>query len=128
MDLAPGMLALARRPWPAVAFRCADAHRLPFDDARFDAGVFADLLRGAGLDDITVDRLELTHRLPSADVLWDGVLHGAVRIAALVRGQSPDMQRRIRRAFDRIVERYKVGDGIELPVAVKIAAGRRATR
>jgi hypothetical protein len=41
------------------------------------------------------------------------------------RGQTPDMQRSIRRAFDRIVADYHEGGGLELPVSVKIAAGRK---
>jgi hypothetical protein len=43
-----------------------------------------------------------------------------------VRGQTPDMQRSIRRAFDRIVADYHTGSELELPGSVKIAAGRKA--
>ncbi|HVM06417.1 MAG TPA: class I SAM-dependent methyltransferase [Acidimicrobiales bacterium] len=39
VDLAEQMLALARRSHPAVEFRRADAHDLPFPDGSFDAAV-----------------------------------------------------------------------------------------
>ena len=37
IDIAEPMLAIARRRWPAVEFRQADAHQLPFADDSFDA-------------------------------------------------------------------------------------------
>jgi hypothetical protein len=40
-------------------------------------------------------------------------------------GGPPDMQRSIRRAFDRIVAVYDTGGELELPVSVKIAACRK---
>jgi hypothetical protein len=53
------------------------------------------------------------------------MLGGTVRATAQVRGQAPEMQRSIRRAFDRIVAGYHEGRELELPVSVKIAAGRK---
>ena len=90
-----------------------------------DDDAFAGLLHDAGLVDVTVTTLAFTHRMPSADALWDALLDGTVRASAQVRGQTPDMQRSIRRAFDRIVADYHAGSGLELPVSVKIAAGRK---
>jgi SAM-dependent methyltransferase len=90
-----------------------------------DDAAFAELLNGAGLVDVTVTGLTFTHRMPSTDAFWDAMLGGTVRAAAQVRGQTPDMQRSIRRAFDRIVADYHEGGGLELPVSVKIAAGRK---
>lgn len=83
------------------------------------------LLRGAGLGDVGVQRLAFTYRVASADELWTGVLDGTVRTSALVNGQPPDVRRRIRASFDRLAARHAVGDGLELPVSVKIASGRR---
>jgi ubiquinone/menaquinone biosynthesis C-methylase UbiE len=91
-----------------------------------DDAAFAGLLHDAGLVDVTVTSLTFSHRMPSADALWDALLEGTVRASAQVRGQTPDMQRSIRRAFDRIVADYHTGSELELPVSVKIAAGRRA--
>jgi ubiquinone/menaquinone biosynthesis C-methylase UbiE len=90
-----------------------------------DDAAFAGLLGDAGLVDVTVTNLAFTHRMPSADAFWDAMLDGTVRAAAQVRGQTPDMQRSIRRAFDRIVAEYHEGGALELPVSVKIAAGRK---
>lgn len=73
-----------------------------------------------------VRRLTFTHRVASPDLLWDGVLDGTVRTSALVKGQPIDVQRRIRATFDRLAAEYAVGDGLELPVSVKVATGRRA--
>ena len=199
VDVAAEILTLARRLWPDVAFRTADAHALPLDDDRFDAvvanflvphladheravgefvrvlapggrlalstwdhpeqvgllwpvvgavravgaqpspdippgpdffrfsddEVFAELLRGAGLADVSVESLAFTHSVPSADALWNGIVDGSVRTAALVRAQPPAVQRRIREAFDEIAERYRADDGLELPLSVKMASGRR---
>ncbi|HET6663938.1 MAG TPA: methyltransferase domain-containing protein [Acidimicrobiales bacterium] len=93
-----------------------------------DDAAFAELLSDAGLVDVTVTDLAFTHRMPSADAFWDAMLGGTVRASAQVRGQTPDMQRSIRRAFDRIVAHYYSGGELELPVSVKIAAGRKASR
>jgi SAM-dependent methyltransferase len=90
-----------------------------------DDTAFAELLHDAGLVDVAVTNLAFTHRMPSADAFWDAMLDGTVRASAQVRGQTPDMQRSIRRAFDRIVADYHEGGGLELPVSVKIAAGRK---
>lgn len=199
VDIAPEMLVLARRLWPDVAFRTADAHALPLADASFDAvvanfliphladheqavdefvrvlrpggrlalstwdrpervpvlGAFLDairlagaepptdvppgpdffryahdeelagLLRQAGLQDIAVHQLQFTHRLASTAELWEGVIGGSVRTAALVRDQPPDRQERIRAAFEQLVGHYRVEDGLELPVSVTIAAAAR---
>jgi ubiquinone/menaquinone biosynthesis C-methylase UbiE len=91
-----------------------------------DDAAFAGLLHDAGLGDVTVTNLAFTHRMPSAGALWNALLDGTVRASAQVRGQTPDMQRSIRRAFDRIVADYHSGSGLEVPVSVKISAGRKA--
>jgi hypothetical protein len=53
------------------------------------------------------------------------LLHGTVRISALIMGQPEETRRRIREAFDRLVGEYQSGVGLELPVSVKLAAGRK---
>ena len=65
-----------------------------------------------------------SHSSPSADDLWRGLLGGTVRTSALILRQSEDVQRKIRAAFDRIVQPYQVGDRLEIPVSVKLAAAR----
>lgn len=87
----------------------------------------AGLLRGGGLTDITVTEMVFTHRVFDADTFWEGFLATTVRSAALVKRQSPEMQRRIRHAFNERVAEYATSDGLELRVGIKIAAGRKAT-
>ena len=90
-----------------------------------DDDEFARLLRGAGLEDVEVQTVAFTHTEPSIDALWDGLMGGTVRTAALVVGQTTAVQQRIRAVFDRIVREYETeGGGLELPVSVKLASGR----
>ncbi len=49
---------------------------------------------------------------------------GTARTSAIVVGQPEETQRRVRAAFDRIVGEYESGGRLELPVSVKLAAGR----
>lgn len=86
---------------------------------------FRTLLRDAGLAEVTVETIDLTHRVSDAVALWHGLLGSSVRSAALIRAQPEDVRRRIRSELDRIVEPCRQPDGtLELPVAVKIGAGR----
>ena len=87
---------------------------------QFDA-----LLREAGLEDRKVEQVALTLRVPSPDELWDGLLGGTVRTSALILGQPEQTRRRIRQAFDRRVAEYRAANGLELPVSVKLASGRK---
>jgi SAM-dependent methyltransferase len=86
---------------------------------------FDTLLRGQGLEDRRVRTLGFTYRPSSADEFWDGLIRGTVRMSALVLGQPEDMQRRIRQAFEQRLEEFRTSDGFELPVSVKLAAGRK---
>ena len=111
----------------------AEAGATPPDDIpkgpdffRFSADEeFAALLRGAGLEAVEVRTVAFPLESPSSDDLWSGLLGGTVRTSALIEGQSPEVQRRIRQAFERLVDHYRVGGGLELPVSVKLASGRK---
>lgn len=89
------------------------------DDERFAA-----LLQDSGLRDVEVRTIGFNHALTTADELWDGLLDGTVRTAALVQGQPDETRQRIHAAFSRLVDEYRRGDRIEIPVSVKLAAGR----
>jgi SAM-dependent methyltransferase len=89
-------------------------------DEEFDA-----LLREQGLEDRQVKTIAFTHRASTAGEVWDGLLGGSVRTSALIVRQSEDMRHRIREAFERRVAEYRLADGLELPVSVKLAAGRK---
>ena len=88
-------------------------------------GEFAALVRDAGLQSVAVETIAFGYPLTSADRLWDGVLDGSVRMAALIRRQTAEIQDRIRTEFERLVAGYRVPDGLEIPVSVKLAAGRK---
>ena len=89
-------------------------------DEEFDA-----LMRAHGLEDRRVERVEFTHRVPSADELWAGFLAGSLRVAVLITTQPMETQQRVRAAFDRLVEEYRRDDGLDLPVSAKLASGRK---
>lgn len=86
---------------------------------------FCGLLRSAGLEDVHVTCIAFTHRVAGVEVLWRGMLEGGVRTPAMILNQTPETQRRIRSAFERLVEKYAVKNGLEVPVSVKLASGRK---
>ena len=92
-------------------------------DEEFDA-----LFREHGLEDRAVTTIAFTHRVATADELWDGLLGGTVRTSALILRQPEETRRRIRDAFDRLVGAYRRGSALELPVSVKLAVGRRPNK
>ena len=90
-----------------------------------DEAEFVLLFRNAGLSDVHVQTVAFTHRVASGDELWAGLITGTVRMRALVLAQPKETQTRIRAAFDRLVRSYATNGGLELPVSVKLASGRR---
>jgi SAM-dependent methyltransferase len=108
----------------AGASRPADLPSGP-DFFRFsDERELAGLLTGAGLEAVEVRTLSFSHRVATADELWDGFVNGTVRTQALIVRQSADTQARIREWLDETLEPYRVEGGFDLPVAVKLASGR----
>ena len=90
-----------------------------------DEAEFTRLLGDAGLGDIDVRTVAFTHRFAGRDALWTGLLGGTVRTQAVVLAQPEDVQARIRAAFDRLVRPYATKDGLEIPVSIKLASGRK---
>jgi SAM-dependent methyltransferase len=89
-----------------------------------DDAEFTRLLHGAGLRNVEVNTIAFTHHLGSADELWDGMSRATVRTRALIFDQPPDVQARIRAAYDRIIQEYVAADGgLDIPISVKVAAG-----
>lgn len=88
---------------------------------------FSGLLRSAGLKDVNVRYIAFTHSVAGPEELWRGVIEGGVRTPAMILRQGADTQRRIRLAFERLVAQYAVKGGLEVPVAVKLASGRKPT-
>ncbi len=81
-------------------------------------------MRAAGFADPVVETVPLVWRLPSGDALFEAFLHGAVRTAALLRGQTPDALDAIKRAIAKGAEAYRKGDAVELPMAAVLTSGR----
>ncbi|MEK6229584.1 MAG: class I SAM-dependent methyltransferase [Actinomycetota bacterium] len=95
------------------------------DPYRFaDNDEFRGLLRGAGLQDVEVHSVSLTHQVPDADELWQGMLGGSVRTAGLVMRQPPPTRTRVRAAVERLAEEYRGEGGLAIPACAKIARGR----
>jgi ubiquinone/menaquinone biosynthesis C-methylase UbiE len=87
---------------------------------------FAGLATGAGLTEVNVRRVAFTHRIRSADTLWDGLLGGTVRTSAAVLRQPAPMRAQIRAGFDRLVGAHAAEGGeLDLPVSVKLMSGRK---
>lgn len=125
-----------RSPMPGVLFLAVEQSGAPPAEGippgppfyRYaDDTLLTALLADAGLVDVEVHVVELSWRAPSAGAAWDALMEGTVRASAQVRGQSPTMQQRIRTAFDDLVAPHRIAGGaeIDLPVRVKIAAGRK---
>jgi ubiquinone/menaquinone biosynthesis C-methylase UbiE len=110
---AAGASAPAELPVGPPIFRFADEQE------------FAQLLRNQGFESVEVATISFSHAEPSVDDLWRGLLGGTVRTSAFLLQQTDDVQREIRTAFDRIVQQYRVGEGVEVPVSVKLASGRK---
>ncbi|HEV8475169.1 MAG TPA: class I SAM-dependent methyltransferase [Methylomirabilota bacterium] len=87
-----------------------------------DAALAA-LLRAAGLADVAVTTHTWTHRAPSVDMWWHGGLGGMARAASAIRGQSADVQRRIRAEFERLAAAYAVDGGYDIPNSAKLGVG-----
>jgi SAM-dependent methyltransferase len=92
---------------------------------RSDAELQA-LFEGAGFGDVGISHIMFVAAVSSPDALWHGVLDSAVRIRPLVTGQMPEVQRRIRAAFDGLVDVHRSADGsLAIPVSVQVTRGRR---
>jgi SAM-dependent methyltransferase len=96
----------------------------PFSRFAADAEMIG-LLQRAGFEGIAVQCLTFGYRVADVDELWNTVLGGTVRTSVQVLRQPEEAQRRIRAALATIVREYEVDGGIELPVSIKLASGRK---
>jgi len=92
-----------------------------------DDAAMRELLRSAGYRDVAVTTVAFTHHVATTDEWWHGLLDGTVRTSALVLTQPPEVQRRIRAAFERLAAAHAggTGSGLALPVSVKLASATR---
>jgi SAM-dependent methyltransferase len=96
------------------------------DPFRFaDDAALAALLSGAGLAEARVRSIAFEQEVADIDELWEGLLAGSVRTAALIERQPEPVRRRIRAALEQAVAPYRSAAAIALPVSAKLASGRR---
>jgi len=91
-----------------------------------DTDEFRRLLEGAGLTEITVQDHKTTYLIPDLDTLWHGGLGSFALTASAIIHQDKATQAAIRRALERRAAAYRRPFGLELPIAFKIGAGRKA--
>jgi SAM-dependent methyltransferase len=82
-------------------------------------------LERAAFVEVRVQTLPLTWHLESPDGIYDALLHGGVRTAAILRRQAPEALAAIRAAIRQSAERYRSGDRIVLPMSAVLAAGAK---
>jgi SAM-dependent methyltransferase len=90
-----------------------------------DEQEFARLLDDQRFASIKVETITFSYEVSSPEELWLGMLAGTVRTSALIQRQPDEMQEQIRAAFDRVLQRHRVGDQLAVPVAVKLASATK---
>jgi SAM-dependent methyltransferase len=86
------------------------------------------LLRGAGLCEVTIEEHTGVRRLTGTEEMWQGAMTGMGLTGAALKSQDAPTLQRIREAFERRALQYRDGDGLSIPVAFRIGAGRKPTR
>jgi ubiquinone/menaquinone biosynthesis C-methylase UbiE len=80
----------------------------------------------AGFNEVDARVLPLTWRLSSSDAVFDAVLRGAVRTAALLRAQTAEALNAIRAAVRRGVEEYAKDGGFVVPMPAVLASATKS--
>ena len=91
-----------------------------------DTGEFLRLLEGAGLADVTVLEHKTTYVVPDVDTLWHTGLGSFAVTASAISRQDQATQAAVRGALERRASAYETPAGLELPIAFKVGAGRKA--
>jgi SAM-dependent methyltransferase len=91
-----------------------------------DTDEFRRLLEGGGLTDIMVQDHKTTYLIPDVDTLWHGGLGSLAMTGSAIAHQDQATQAAIRAALERRAAAYRTPVGLELPIAFKIGAGRKA--
>jgi SAM-dependent methyltransferase len=98
----------------------------PATEPRSTADRLIAALSRVGLVEVGVDFLPLTHRIESAETLWEMAAGGTVRMAALLRAQSPETAAVIRREIDARLQAYREPDGhYQIPAEAVAAYGTK---
>ena len=92
-----------------------------------DDGEFRRLFEAQALVDVEVRRMAFTHPVRSFEDFWRALQRGTVRMASLVLDQSEETRERIRTALERRLAAYDANGVFDVPVSVKLAAGRKTS-
>jgi SAM-dependent methyltransferase len=90
------------------------------DDARL-----RQVLSDAGFIDIAVEPHEAVHTLPDVDALWALARGSFARVSVIIEGLDADSRAALRAKLGEKAEAYRDGRGVRLPIAFKVASGRR---
>ena len=90
-----------------------------------DDGEFRRLFEAQALVDVEVRGVAFTHPVRSFEDFWRALQRGTVRMASLVLDQSEETRERIRAALERRLAAYDANGVFDVPVSVKLAAGRK---
>ncbi len=82
-------------------------------------------LRGAGFVKVEVQDVIQTWRLPSSDMLFESLLQGTVRTAALLRAQTLEAREAIRNALREAARAYQRAGRIEMPMSAVLASATK---
>ena len=82
-------------------------------------------LGAAGFVRPHVEEIPLVWRLESSGALYEAFIEGAVRTAALLKGQTLEATAAIRRAIVESLGPYRRGGGYELPMAAVLSSAAR---
>jgi hypothetical protein len=69
-----------------------------------------------------VSKIRQLWRLPAGDALFHAMKDGTVRTAGLLRAQKPAVLDKIRDAMREMLEKYRHGDTVELPMPALVAS------
>lgn len=83
-------------------------------------------LVAAGFQAVSITQVPQTWRVSSPDEIFDAVVHGSVRAAATLKGQSSEAADTIRAAVRERLSAYKVGDRYEVPMPAVLVAATKA--
>jgi hypothetical protein len=93
-----------------------------------DPDAFADFLRAVEFDAVAIKPVTFIHRLRDADQLWTLAMGSFARASSLIRAQSEETQRRIHASITETAQQYARSDGLHIPIAFLIAAGKKPAR
>jgi ubiquinone/menaquinone biosynthesis C-methylase UbiE len=83
------------------------------------------LLTESGFVAVATRSIEFAHSVSGVDEFLEGFLGGSVRTAKALEDRSARERARVRGALEAIVAPYRTDRGLELPVVIKLAAGRK---